>query len=398
MALLTPAISRPVVAAVGRAFDWSAAGKLGRANSARNPRRTAITAAALMVSIALVTGISVIFASIKSSTTEAVSTTVKADLVIASDPLSGGLTTFDPASLDRIRALPEVASAVGMYADLAKVNGANTPVTGADDIGAAAAAFNMKPTAGTITPLPSGHVLVDDRTAKDGGLTVGSTLTMQLAHSPASTYTVQGIYTATAVNAGFYLSMDDVTAGFGEPRPMQAYVTVKPGASVDTALTQVDGILRDDPDVSVSKLSDFVAQQTQIFDFVLVFVQLLLGLAMIIAVLGIINTLALSMTERTRELGLLRAVGTKRGQVMWMVAVESVVISVFGALLGIAVGAGLGAAVFQALRDLGFTTLSFPWPLMAGYVIASVFVGLVAALIPAIRAARLDVLKAIAYE
>jgi putative ABC transport system permease protein len=148
----------------------------------------------------------------------------------------------------------------------------------------------------------------------------------------------------------------------------------------------------------VSKLDDYVAAQAQIFDFILIFVQLLLGLAMIIAVLGIINTLALSMTERTRELGLLRAVGMKRGQIMWMITVESVVISVFGALLGIAVGAGLGVAVFQALQEEGFTELAFPWPLMAGYVIASVVVGLAAALIPAIRAARLDVLKAIAYE
>jgi putative ABC transport system permease protein len=167
---------------------------------------------------------------------------------------------------------------------------------------------------------------------------------------------------------------------------------------VDTAFAEVDQILKDDPDVSVSKLSDFVAQRTQIFDYVLIFIQMLLGLAMIIAVLGIINTLALSVSERTREFGLLRAVGTRRGQVMWMVTVESVVISVFGALLGIGVGAGLGAAVFQALRDLGFTKLSFPWPLMVGYVVASVFVGLVAAGLPAIRAARLDVLKAIAYE
>jgi putative ABC transport system permease protein len=145
-------------------------------------------------------------------------------------------------------------------------------------------------------------------------------------------------------------------------------------------------------------VDEFVASAAQIFDIVLIFVQLLLGLAMIIAVLGIINTLALSMTERTREMGLLRAVGMKRGQVMWMVTVESVVISVFGALLGIAVGIGLGLAVFQALRDEGFTKLAFPWPLMVAYVIASVFVGLAAALIPAIRAARLDVLKAIAYE
>ncbi len=126
--------------------------------------------------------------------------------------------------------------------------------------------------------------------------------------------------------------------------------------------------------------------------------QLLLGLAMIIAVLGIINTLALSMTERTRELGLLRAIGLNRRQLMWMVTVESVVISVFGALLGVAVGVGLGTSVVGALHDEGFTTLALPWTLMGGYIAASVIVGLIAAGLPAIRAARLDVLKAIAYE
>lgn len=398
VALLTPIISKPVVAVVGRAFDWSTAGRLGRANSARNPRRTAITAAALMVSIALVTGISVIFASIKSSTVETVNTTIRADLVIASDPLTGGLATFEPGSLTRIRDLPDVSSAVGLYVDLAKVNGDNTPITGADDLDAALVAFDMRPLAGTLTPLASGSVLVDDATAKERNLSVGSTLTVQMAHAQARAYTVRGIYSGSTVNQGLYFPFEDVMAGFAEPKPRQGFVTVRSGSSVDTALKEVNQILADDPDVSVSKLSDYVAQQTQIFDFILIFVQLLLGLAMIIAVLGIINTLALSMTERTRELGLLRAVGTGRGQVVWMVTVESVVISVFGALLGIAVGAGLGAAVFGALRDLGFTSLSFPWALMLGYVVASVFVGLVAALVPAIRAARLDVLKAIAYE
>jgi putative ABC transport system permease protein len=398
VALLTPIVSRPVVALVGKALSWTASGKLGRANSARNPRRTAITAAALMVSIALVTGISVIFTSIKASTVEAVNTTVNADLVIAADPLSGGLGAIDPASLEQIRGLSGVDSAVGIYGDLGKVNGADTFLTGADDLPAAVTAFAMKPTAGTLTPLSSGHLILDDKTATRDHLSVGSTVTVQMARGPARDYTVQGIYAGTTVNAGMYFPIDDVNAGFHAPKPMQAFVILKPGANVDTTKQQVDDLLKDSPEVSVSKLDDYVAQQAQIFDFILVFVQLLLGLAMIIAVLGIINTLALSMTERTRELGLLRAVGMKRGQVMWMVTVESVVISVFGALLGIAVGAGLGAAVFQALRDQGFTKLAFPWTLMLVYVVASVFVGLVAALLPAIRAARLDVLKAIAYE
>jgi len=210
--------------------------------------------------------------------------------------------------------------------------------------------------------------------------------------------TIVGLYKRTGTVAGLLVSPADAAASFVSKTPLRAYIGLRDGTSAESVLPQVREAIKDNPEINVSTVDEFVASAAQIFDIVLVFVQLLLGLAMIIAVLGIINTLALSMTERTREMGLLRAVGMKRGQVMWMVTVESVVISVFGALLGIAVGVGLGIAVFEALRDQGFTKLAFPWPLMVAYVIASVFVGLAAALIPAIRAARLDVLKAIAYE
>ena len=120
--------------------------------------------------------------------------------------------------------------------------------------------------------------------------------------------------------------------------------------------------------------------------------------AAVIAVLGIVNTLVLSVLERTRELGMLRAIGLRRMQTARMVTVESVVISLFGALLGLAVGGGLGAAVVHALKDKGFSDLAFPWGLMVAYLVAGAFVGVVAALIPAWRAARLNVLGAIAYE
>src|SRR6185369_226864 len=127
---------------------------------------------------------------------------------------------------------------------------------------------------------------------------------------------------------------------------------------------------------------------------VLTMVQILLALAILIAILGVVNTLALSILERTRELGLLRAIGLGRAQVMRMVTVEAVVISVFGALLGLAVGSGLGAAVVRALKDEGFTNLAFPWQRMAVYLLLAGLVGVVAAVLPAIRAARTNVLAA----
>jgi putative ABC transport system permease protein len=150
--------------------------------------------------------------------------------------------------------------------------------------------------------------------------------------------------------------------------------------------------------VNVLTRSEWIGNTTQFFDIVLTIVQILLGVAMLIAVLGIVNTLVLSVLERTRELGMLRAIGLRRGQTMRMITVESVVISLFGSLLGIVVGAGLGAAVVRALKDKGISELSLPWGLMVGYLIAGAIVGVVAAVIPAIRAARLNVLNAIAYE
>ena len=137
IALLTPVISRPVVAALGRLLSWSAAGTLGRRNSARNPRRTAITAAALMVGVALVTAISVVFTSIQASAVETIEANLDADIVIAADPLSGGFGAIDPDTLAAIRDLPDVASVVGVYGDLGQVNGNVEFLTSFDDPGLA---------------------------------------------------------------------------------------------------------------------------------------------------------------------------------------------------------------------------------------------------------------------
>jgi putative ABC transport system permease protein len=399
VALLTPVVARPVVALLGKLLSWNAAGALGRRNSARNPRRTAITAAALMVSIALVTGISVIFDSVKASTVAVVNQGLDADLVVSSDPLSGGaLGGIDPSTMDAIRSTSGVKSAVGLLVAPGKIDGKSEVLVATDDVAAAVTMFGLKSTAGTLAPLPAGSVLVDDKTAKDRGLSLGSTMQLQMARGSAKNVTVAGLYEKSSLVEGIVVSGEDAKVGFVSAAPIRAYVKVAPGSNVASVEDSMKAAIQDNPQVNVSTVDDFIARTAQIFNFILVFVQLLLGLAMVIAVLGIINTLALSMTERTRELGLLRAVGMQRGQMMWMVTVESVVISVFGALLGIVVGAGLGVAVFQAFRDQGFTKLAFPWPLMVAYVIASVFVGLVAGLIPAIRASRLNVLGAIAYE
>jgi putative ABC transport system permease protein len=181
-------------------------------------------------------------------------------------------------------------------------------------------------------------------------------------------------------------------------QPSMAFIDVRTASAVAGVKASVDRILVDSPEVTVGDRTEAVNQAAAQIDTVLQMVQILLALAILIAVLGIVNTLALSVLERTRELGLLRAIGLRRAQAMRMVTVEAVVISVFGALLGLAVGSGLGAAVVRALRDEGISTLAFPWSQMAVYLLLASLVGVVAAVLPAIRAARVNVLAAIAYE
>jgi putative ABC transport system permease protein len=179
---------------------------------------------------------------------------------------------------------------------------------------------------------------------------------------------------------------------------MMGFVRLADGVTVDQVLPQVKALVADSPEVSATDRSAFVEQQSGDFDMIITMVQILLALAILIAVLGVVNTLALSVLERTRELGLLRAVGLGRAQTMRMVTVEAVVISVFGALLGVVVGAGMGAAVVRALEGEGISELVLPWGRMGTYLVLAGLVGVIAAVLPAIRAARLNVLGAIAHE
>jgi putative ABC transport system permease protein len=398
VALLTPLISRPAVAVLGRLFSWSLPGQLGRRNSARNPRRTAITAAAMMIGIALITAISTVFSSLTASVHKIVDQQLQADLVIAGQQTSAIPPTIDPAALDRVRALPGVATLAADSYEAAKVNGKQTYVASYDNLGNAVKILKMKAKDGSIDSISTGQIVLDEKTAKSQHVRVGDTLTIQLPRSPERTYQVKGIFRSTQLGNGILIPWADAQVGFRSAQPVQAFAKVAGGSSVSTVKKQVDDILKDSPEVTVQTRSEYVDQSARIFNFLLGVVQILLFVALLIAVLGIVNTLILSVLERTRELGLLRAIGLRRGQTMRMVTVESVVISLFGALLGIAVGAGLGAAVVRALKDQGFTQYAFPWVLMAVYVVIAAIVGVVAAIIPAIRAARLNVLTAIAYE
>jgi putative ABC transport system permease protein len=397
VALLTPLVARPVVSVLGRLFAWSVPGKLGRLNSGRNPRRTAITAAALMVGVALVTGVGVILTSAKESIGGLAENTMDAELVISGDQGGARPPTFDPAVLDETSQLAGVATVSGSYLDLAAVDGENGYVSATNDLSADRDIFGLTATAGSLDPLDEDELVIDDRTATERGLAVGDRVEVQLSRGDPHTYQVAGVYEWSPIYFGFVLP-EQAAADFAIPQPIIGFVKLSDGAPVDQVRAAVAALLVDSPEVSVADQSVFIEEQTSQLDGVFTMIQALLGLAILIAVLGIINTLALSVLERTRELGLLRAVGLGRAATMRMITVEAVVISVFGALLGVVVGTGLGSAAVQALRDEGITQLALPWADMGMYLGLAAVVGVIAAVLPAIRAARTNVLTAIAYE
>jgi putative ABC transport system permease protein len=396
-ALLTPLIARPAAGLIGRLFSWSVPGKLGRLNSGRNPRRTAITAAALMVGIALITGINTVITSAKESITQLADAQAKVDLIISGEPGPSGLPTFDPAVIERAARLDGVQAASALYQGPATVNGDVTFVGAFSNPAVVPEMFSLRASAGRIDAIDGGQAIVDEATASERGLTLGSTVTVQLPRGEPETLRVSGIYAASDLLSGVIVPVS-AAEKFYVAMPTTGFLQLSPGTPVDAVKSEVSALLADSPEVNVGDRSEFIEQQSAGADQALLMIQILLALAILIAVLGVINTLALSVLERTRELGLLRAVGLGRAQTMRMVTVEAVVISVFGALLGLAMGVGLGAAVVRALRDEGITDLALPWSQMGAYLVLAAAVGVVAAVLPAIRAARVNVLRAIAYE
>ncbi|UQU68114.1 ABC transporter permease [Couchioplanes caeruleus] len=394
VALLTPLISRPVVSLLGRMFSWSLPGRLGRLNSGRNPRRTAITAAALMVGIALVTGVTVVMDSAKSSLRAEAARVLKAQIMISGDQNGPRPPASDPAVVGRAAAIPGVRAAAGLWNDQALIDGRSHYVNATDDLA------KLTQTYGDGAALPALHddqMVVSAPEAAEQGWQAGTRVTVQLSRGEARDYTIVATYPEDAL-PGSILLPAAATKDFAVPQPMLGFVRLADGVPVSAVLPQVKALLADSPEVSATDAGAFVDQQAASLDTVITMIQILLALAILIAVLGVVNTLALSVLERTRELGLLRAVGLSRAQTMRMVTVEAVVISVFGALLGVTVGAGMGTAVTRALHSDGITELVLPWTRMGTYLLLAALVGVIAAVLPAIRAARLNVLGAIAHD
>jgi putative ABC transport system permease protein len=252
--------------------------------------------------------------------------------------------------------------------------------------------------AGLATDLHGHSILIDSTLAADRGIGVGDRLTVGFPNG-TRTYVVGGIFDSNgAIRSDLLLTTDQLEAAGFVPQDSMVLVTGSPGASESRVRAEIDGVLQDNPTVTLKNQQEFLDEQKAQIDRLLYIVYALLGLAVVIAVLGITNTLALSVIERTHEVGLLRAIGLGRRQLRRMIRLESIAISLLGAMLGVAMGVVFGIVLQRAVSDQGVDVLSIPWRRLAVFVALSVVVGSLAAVLPARRAARLNVLEAITTE
>jgi putative ABC transport system permease protein len=391
--MLAPIVARPMASALGRplAAVLGTPGRLGRENSMRSPRRTAQTSAALMVGLALVSAIAVLGSSLSKSATSSVDRAITAGYIITG-PSSG----FSGSVASTVARMPGVAAVSSVYRGQFEARGSLSSLTGVTPAGLSRT-VNLAVTAGSGAPaLAAGRLLVDASTASADHLSVGSSVPVTFAQTGASTITVGGIFKTNpvigsyVVGAGFFLSH------FNNPLPTAVLIGTRAGAThVGRA---VNDYLNVYPNVGVQSRAQFEQSQRATINQELGLVYVLLALAVVVALIGIVNTLMLSVHERTRELGLLRAVGMTRRQVRTMIRSEAVIIALFGAVVGVIIGTGLGVAFAASLKQQGITTIAIPVASLVAFLVLAALLGLAAAGWPARRAARLDVLAAIATE
>jgi len=363
---------------------------MAQRNALRNPRRTAATAAALMIGLALVTTVNVLGSSTRASLSQAIDAQLGADYIV--QPQGQGV--IDATAIKAISAVPGVRQAMPIYDGNALINGKNSWFAAMDE-SALGSAVRMEVESGS-TRLGSAGMMVDTRVAAANGWQVGSKVPVRFADGRSETLTIVGIYAVNEMVGPRVIAADVYLEHALKPSPFA--VAVNTAATDAATLAALEQALKDYPTLQVQDQSGFKEAMSKEVDGLIGFLTALLTMSIIIAAVGVVNTLALSVIERTREIGLLRAVGTSRRQLRRMIRLESVVIALFGALLGIGIGVVFGWAIQRALSEEGLNVLSVPAGTLVVYLVVAAVIGVLAALWPAWRAGRMDVLKAIATE
>jgi putative ABC transport system permease protein len=404
VALLAPRLVRPIAWAVGApaARFAGAPGRLARENATRNPGRTAVTASALMIGLALVTFVTVLAQGIRSSWGSTVRKQVSADYILTT---SSGWDSFSPSAAAAIAGTPGVETVSSVRNGAVQVGDSQTTVTGLDTT-TVRRFFHFTWVDGSnaiLGKLGDDGAIILKNFANDHDLRVGDQFLVETPDGEVASLVVRGIHKpagldsllgSVAVSNRVYGSL------FTHPRNTMAFIATKQGAS----RASLEAVLNRYPDVTLNTESEFVKDQNAWVDKMLKLLYVLLGLSVLVSLFGIVNTLVLSIVERTRELGALRAVGMTRRQVRRMIRHESVITALIGATMGIVLGIGLAALVIRRLSDYSVSTggdgmhLAVPVASLAVFALAAVVAGVVAAVLPARRAGKLNVLEALQYE
>jgi putative ABC transport system permease protein len=391
--ILTPLLSRPLIAAAAPLLrGFGVAGKLARQNSLRNPRRTAATASALMIGLTLITGMTVMAGSLQNGIDKMASAAIRADYIVS---MANG-NMLSPGVGEKLTTAEGVTAISPMRNAPSRIGGRTEFLTGVDGS-----------TFGELTDLPlengtftvrGSRVVVDEDTAAEHRWKAGSRFTVHYEDGKAQRMTVAGVYRGNEMIEGIMLDTAALDPHLKNPSDMQILVRTADGASAK-AKDRLEKALGSNPAIKVQDKKDLSNSIAQVFTLILNMVYGLLAMAVIVAVLGVVNTLAMSVFERSQEIGMLRAIGLDRRSIKRMVRLESLVISLFGGVLGIGLGVFFGWAAGQLLSTkLSTYGLVLPWARMGVFLALAGVVGVLAALWPARRAARLNMLAAIKSE
>jgi putative ABC transport system permease protein len=373
------------------------AGTLARENAMRNPSRTASTASALMIGLALITFVAILGAGLRSSFSDAVDKLFVADYALTAE---NGFDPFTKQADEAVGVTPGITAVTPIRAGDARVFGDNTQISAVKPNLSEGVAVDWLPgSKNAAARLGANGAFVDKDYAKDHHLELGSPIPVTTPTGKVLQLRLKGIFDPPKGGSPFgpvTMSAETFDANYASPQNLMTLIKIKGGATPSNT-ARLDLALNRFPDAKVQTAAQFKKTQEDDINLVLNVLYGLLGLSVIISLFGVVNTLVLSVFERTREIGMLRAVGMTRRQVRRMIRYESIITALIGGALGIVVGTFLAVLTTQALSDEGIV-LAIPWRTIALFVLGTIAAGILAAMFPARRASRLNILKALQYE
>lgn len=396
VSMFSPLFSSPSASFIGIPLEHlprnKITGHMARKNAAKNNKRTASTAAGLMIGLALIAMASVVATSLKSSFRADMESTVVSDYLVT----ASNQGTFGNQVGDKIAALPEFSAVSPVRYGNARIGGSEHQVT-AGDLALLSDLMDLDVVGGDpATSADADHILLHSDVAEELGVEVGEVLPVEFATTGTRFMTVGAIYDNAFLIGDYMIDISGWEANFTDQNDATLSIKLAPGVSLEEAGAALEPLEAAFPQLEFETNAEFQARVEGQLDTLVIIINVFLGLAILIALLGITNTMALAVLERTREIGLMRAIGMTRRQTRSMIRLEAGIVSVFGALLGVVVGIAFGWIAVLAIPGDIIDRLAIPFGSLATYVVVAAVAGLIAASFPARRAARLNILDSIA--